>query len=285
MTDVSDTLAYDMSRPIRRSFYEDIQKRYRHHGTVHSRTVLPADIGLCLDVAAGEVLAVELIEGPQIVNMFAVNSQDPDERIWVHNSSAVEGAYLRVFSRLWGTMARFRPLLTVLDDTVVTRPRVGRISGKHHFLFGGWGTPADWKRGGGSPGIATTWDKLVSAMGTRGWGPDLLTTDVCLFQKTAIDPYSQEMRIEGSDAVVGDRIVFFAEIDLTLVLALSPYQDGSRPARELDGSVRKVAALSYGTMATPLGWPYDGFPYPELAPYVDDHSCRTTQSTKGAGLR
>jgi len=170
---------------------------------------------------------------------------------------------------LWGTMARFRPLATVIEDTVVTLRRTGEPQSFHHFAHGGSGTPADWRFRGGRLGVSSTWERLVGAMSDVGLSAHSLTENLSLFQKTAIDPITQVLTLLPSDAMPGDRIVWFAEIDLVLAVAASPYREGGVPVAALDGSTRPVVVEVEENAATPLGWPYPGIAYPDLSLYVD----------------
>lgn len=266
---------YNHTRPLDLDFYEKLRFTYLTSKGEPKRIPIPHGDGIAIDVQGGELVAFQLMEGPQIVNLFAYNPANPDERYWAHNTSSVEGAFLKRYSRLWGTMARFIPLLTVIEDTVVTKPSLGSISGKHHFAIGGWGTPADWSFGGGPPNVPTTWDRLTAALGERGHPPSLLKDEACLFQKTLIDERSQAQIILPSDAISGDTMCFFVEIDLVLVVALSPYAAGGSLPSALDGSTRAVDFLSYGYVAEPLGWPYEGLAYPDLSLYLDDSGVRS----------
>ena len=186
-----------------------------------------------VDLRPGEVLIIRLLDGPQIVNLFAFNTHDPDERLWVQDMALTEGLFLSRYSRLWGEMARYRPLLTVVEDTVVTQPSGNPPEGKHHFIFGGSGTPADWRYAGGAPGVMTTYEQFSAALALRDLPAMLLKDNVCLFQKVAISATSQRFTILPSDAVKRDYVALFSELDVTVLLALSPYNDGSRSPAEL----------------------------------------------------
>ena len=62
--------------------------------------------------------------------------------------------------------------------------------------------------------------------------------------------------------------MFYAEKDVNLALVPSPYRSDGITARELDGSVEPVGVDLWASGVTPLGWPYPGVPYPDIAPYV-----------------
>lgn len=260
---------YSHGRPIDAAFYEHIRRNVAGRSIEGLAQELPPDAGLVVRAPAGSVVSFELIEGPQIVNVFFWNTHDPDERYWAEETMLIEGAHLQPLTRLWGTMARFRPLATVIDDTVAAFRRRGEPQSFHHFAHGGSGTPADWQAKGGKPGVATTWDRLVGAMAKHGIPSHRLTENLSLFQKTAIDPVSQVLTILPSDAVPGDRVVWFAEIDLTLAIAASPYREGGVPLVQLDGTTRRARVRVETGVATPLPWPYPGIAYPDLSLYLD----------------
>lgn len=280
------TSSYFHNRQLDHDFYEGIRCHYGTLGSPDLLTQISHDTGTIVSLVAGDIATIKLESGPQIVNLFIFNSHDPDERLWAQFSSVIEGAFLRRYSRLWSTMAKCRPMATVIEDTVAPTSEYGTAIGKHHFLFGGSETPADWRAGGGPIGIKSTWERLVDALETSGWDAGILTDCVCLFQKTAIDPQTQRLQIFPSDAKAGDRLVLFAELDINLVFALSPYRDGSRSAAELDGSVDEVTVSVHRNVAEPLGWPYKGISYPDLGLYEDASGSRSTavMATPGHGL-
>jgi uncharacterized protein YcgI (DUF1989 family) len=261
-------------RPINLDFYRGIRRSLGDKTLEGPPTDASPDGGSIVKVGAGSLVSFELVEGPQIVNVFFWNSDDPDERYWAEETMLLEGSHLQRFTRLWGTMARFRPLATVIDDSVVTIRRLGEPQSFHHFTHGGSGTPADWAARGGPKGVASTWERLVSAMEQEGVQPDSLTQNASLFQKTAIDPVSQTITILPSDAMAGDRIVLFAEIDLTFAVALSPYGAGGSAPSELDGRTRRVEMRTEAAVAKPIAWPYAGMAYPDLSLYLDETGVR-----------
>lgn len=260
--------AYSHHRPIDVEFYRAIRLGLGDKALTGPTHDLAGDRGIIVNAPAGSLISFEP-SGPQIVNVFFWNTQDPDERYWAEETMLIEGSYLQRNTRLWGTMARFRPLATVIEDTVVTLRPPGQPQAFHHFAHGGSGTPADWIARGGRAGVATSWERLVGAMQTQNLPPHALMENLSLFQKTAIDPVSQVLTILPSDAVAGDRVVWFAEIDLTLAVAASPYREGGVPLSQLDGKARPVTVRVQHDVASPLGWPYPDVPYPDLGLYLD----------------
>jgi len=272
------------AREFDKPFYEGLRGRLAE-ARIRAAPTLREPGAHAHDVQAGEAMIIRLPEGAQIVNLFVFNSADPDERLWVQDMALTEGVFLTRYSRLWGEMARYRPLMTMIEDSV-TPIRLGPSpGGRHHFIFGGSGTPADWRYAGGPPDVLTTWEQFAAALAERGLPASLLKDNVCLFQKVGIDGPTQRFEILPSDAVTGDFVTLFAEIDVTVLLALSPYVDGSRPAHRLTGvSVRPVEVSITDRLAEPLGWPYPGYPYPDLSLYLDENGVRSAEPVPTPGL-
>jgi uncharacterized protein YcgI (DUF1989 family) len=271
-------------RPIDKAFYRSIRLEIGErplHGTQYD---IRPDTGTLVRAPAGSVIAFELLEGPQIVNVFPWNAIDPDERYWAEETMLIEGSYLQRYTRLWSTMARFRPLVTVIEDTVITLRRLGMPQAFHHFAHGGSGTPADWRAKGGRPNVKSSWERLTEAMALDGVPAKYLTENASLFQKTAIDPVAQTITILPSDAMAGDRVIWFAEIDLTLAVALSPYVGGGVAVKELDGSTRSVRVSVQEQVAEPLSWPNEGVPYPDLGLYLDETGRRDAEVGPTPGI-
>lgn len=267
--------------PIDEDFYRDASEGLDGAKVEESLELKDLE-GAAVDVPAGSAAIVTLLEGPQIVNLWAYNQADPDERIW-HESVIREGIFLRRHTRVWGTMARYRPLLTVLEDTVVSDPRLP--AGQHHPYYGGAGTPSDWQFAGGAKDVKTTWEQFRDLLAERDLPPTGLNEHLCLFQRSIVDPDRQRVEILPSSSVAGDRIALFAEQDLTLLFALSPYVDGSTPASELGvPEPRGVRIETTGTIAEPLPWPYPGISYPDLTRYHDESGTRTKEPVPTPGI-
>jgi uncharacterized protein YcgI (DUF1989 family) len=176
--------------------------------------------------------------------------------------------------RIWGTMARFRPLLTVVEESLNSRAEAGDGNGRHHFVLSGGETPLAWELGGGDRAIPTTWHRFRSLLASTGADPGLYRDHVSLFQRVVVDVPSQRFEIVPSQAMPGDAIALFAEIALQVALVPSPFRGGGVLPSELDGSTHPVQwEVRHVPIAAP-GWPYPGVPYPDLGPYLDENGRR-----------
>jgi uncharacterized protein YcgI (DUF1989 family) len=267
------TERYHHRRPIDHGFYDQVEASLA--GRVADREQRVEAAGAVVALEGGDVLTVALPDGPQVVHLFAWNPADLDERIWPHETSSVEDAFLRRHSRIWSTMARYRPLLTVVEDTLITIDRAGEPIGRHHFVLGGWEVPAVWAASGGRADVPTAWERMRTLLARNGGDTSTYRDHISLFQKISIDQDSQRLTNLRSDALVGDRISLFAELDLRVAVLPSPYGAGGTPPRQLSGDVAPVEVRRFRGHPPPLPWPYPGVPYPDITPYIDDRGQRT----------
>ena len=256
---------YTHARPRDDAFYSTVADATRAASWSTPR-VLPAT-GNVVRLDAGDLLSVSLDDGPQIVHLDAWSTTDPADRLWPHETSGIEGCFLGLGHRLWTTMPVFRPLLSVVDDTL-GEPASSRGEGRHHLVLSGWDTPAFWQLEGGSPGVITAWEHFRRLSELDGVDPDLHRDAISLFQRTLIDPATGRLQRLASSADTGDRVVLFAETDVSVALVPSVWRGGGRSAADCDGTVAAVSWQVARSRCTPLGWPTDGVPYPDIAPYV-----------------
>lgn len=274
MSAVSGSARYHHRRPFDQATYDAVRVYLATRPASHSSGSLPAE-GAVLDLAPSQVLRLTLAEGPQVVHLFAWNTDDPDERIWTNETSSKEDAFLTRDHRIWGTMAHFRPLLTVVEDSLADRRDQGETIGPHHFVLGGRETPIAWKLAGGDPRVPSVWDRFRALLDEQSVNQRIYRDHISLFQHVRVDVPTQSFDVVPSQARAGERLVLFAEIALKLALVPCPSRAGGTGATGLDGSVRRV---EWEVVATPVpapGWPYPGLPYPDLSPYVDATGSRT----------
>jgi uncharacterized protein YcgI (DUF1989 family) len=264
---------YHHRRPRDDAFYANVGRMLQARAEPTLVTEIGFD-GVVVAVRPGDVLTLRLMTGPQIVHLFAWNPDDPDERVWPHETSGMENAFLVVGSRIWSMMARFRPLLTVVEDTVDTVSRPGS-TGRHHFVLGGFETPAEWAAAGGDPSIPSGWARMRSLVAEHGGEPSAYRDHVSLFQKIAVDVSTQRIAEVPTDARAGDAISLYAETALRVALVPSAHRGGGLSPERLDGTVEAVNAEVREAVAIPLGWPYPEVPYPDLSSYVDASGSRT----------
>ena len=158
-------------------------------------------------------------------------------------------------TRVWGTPPRSRPLATVIADRITLRD-VGH-GYKDHKPYGAHCNPHHWILFAGTV-PNTCYDNLRAGCAMVGLGQRTTHDNLNLYMKTAMDPRTGQHLNVVSDAVAGDYIQFFAEVDLLVVVSLCPYGDGS--VVPMDWATTQIAqrpiAIEIADSATtPLGWP------------------------------
>jgi uncharacterized protein YcgI (DUF1989 family) len=264
----SASARYHHRRPFDQPTYDAVRVALATSTEVRERGVLdPA--GMVIDLEPSDVVVLRLVDGPQIVHLHAWNRDDPDERVWTNETSSKENAFLVRDHRIWGTMARFRPLLTVVTDSLSDRRDGGEPVGPHHFVLGGSETPFAWRARGGAETVPTVWDRFRSLLETRAIDPSTYRDHVSLFQRIEVDVSSQRFDIVPSQARAGDAVALFAEVPLAVALVPCPSREGGGDPATLNGTTRSVEwHVVHVDVAAP-GWPYPEVPYPDLAPYLD----------------
>lgn len=141
---------------------------------------------------------------------------------------AIEGGRISRLTRLWGTPPKSRPMATCIADSVnaVPNPRYTR----DHFSYGAHCNAHLWHL---YTGIhhRPCYDNLRYGFAMLGLHQRYVHDNVNLFQKGGYDPFSGAHLIDESDAVVGDYIEFFAEIDLMISVSICPNSGGSDALR------------------------------------------------------
>ena len=182
------------------------------------------DTGRSIWVPRGNLLRLSCPEGPQVADVCLFNETDPSEHLWANQTLNREGVYVTVGSRLWGTMPRFRPLATIVADTVAghTSPS----STPHHIVLGAHCNPWMYLLVTGRHDHPNCYDQLCQAMDEAGISRCLIHDNINFFQRTRLDTRSHQYVTEPSGVVAGDYIELVAEVDLIVAISACPMGSG-----------------------------------------------------------
>lgn len=200
-------------------FYENVRSR-RSAFRLAEEILIPKEAGKGFLVRRGQTVRLVCIDGPQVADMDIFNASDPQEHLWANQTLNREGAHLTTFSRLWSSMPHFRPLMTIIEDTVKTVPT--HCGARHHIILGAHCNPYYWLLATGDRTHSNCYSNLVSAIAPFGLGPEFVHDNLNVFQKTRIDANTSRYVSEGSDAQQGDYVEFFAEIDVLVAVSACP---------------------------------------------------------------
>lgn len=235
-------------------FYEKVAASDRTN-PVEAVLIAP-ESGRAVKVPAGHVARVSGPEGPQIGDVDFFNASDPSEHLWANQTLLREGAWLTTGSRLWGNMPNYRPLMTIVADTV---PFVDRGNGaRHHIIIGSHCPRWYWWLAIGDKEHSNCYDQLCSAARAVGIDTSLVHDNLNLFQKSRVDFATGHYVTEGSDARPGDYVDFYAEIDIVMAISTCPLGSGARPAESGQCDPKPLRVEVYETGIEPSEFSYEG---------------------------
>jgi uncharacterized protein YcgI (DUF1989 family) len=238
-----------------RLFYESIRAR-RTTFRLAEELYIPKETGKGFVVRAGQSLQLICVEGPQVADMDVFNFNDPKERLWANQTLNREGAHLTTFSRLWGNMPHFRPLMTIIEDTVETVPTAP--GARHHIILGAHCNPYYWLIARADMNHSNCYMNLVSAIAPFGLGAEHVHDNLNVFQKTRIDVETSRYVSEASDAKPGDYVEFFAEIDVLVAVSACPGGSLRHPAETGLSDTKPLLVKIFDTGIEPRPFSYAG---------------------------
>lgn len=208
-------------------------------------TEIAVDTGRAVRVAKGHIFRLTCPDGAQVADVCFFNADDPTERLWANQTLNREGAYVSVGSRLWSTMPNFRPLATIVADTV--RDRVPPGGTPHHIVLGAHCNPWMWLLATGRADHPNCYDHLTMAVDEAGIPRSLIHDNVNFFQKTRLDPVSHQYVTEPPDVVPGDYIELYAEQPLVVAISVCPMGSGRFRAESGERDPKPLVATVHPT--------------------------------------
>jgi uncharacterized protein len=248
---------------LNKPFYEDLRAR-RKSFRLAERLVIPKESGKGFIVRRGQVARITAIDGAQIADVDFFNADDPRERLWANQTLNREGTHLTTFNRLWTNMPRFRPIMTIIEDTVVNIPEPK--GARHHYIFGAHCTPYFWQLALGKRARSSCYENLVAAIEPFGLKADAVHDNLNLFQKSRIDLDAGRRTTVPSDVKQGDYVEFFAELNVLMAVSACPVGSGRFrvDGGECEADTKPLGVDIYDTGVEPLPFDYAAFTSPSL---------------------
>ena len=241
--------------PFDHKFYRALRVACPNFHIVDKFTITPDEGGKAFVVSRGHSVRFVCLEAAQVADVCLWNAQDHDERFWNDQTFNREGPYLAVFTRLWSNMPRFRPMMTVIEDTVETKQN--HPGSGHHMTWGAHCNPHYWYwalKDKTHPFVAryNCYYNLIRALAPFGLGAKDLHDNLCLFQKSYFDPQMRREIGEPSDAKKGDYVELYAEIDVLVAVSLCPNGSDRLPVTSGAWDVTPLGIEIYDTGIQPL---------------------------------
>lgn len=210
---------------------------------------LEVDSGGSIVAPRHSVLRLSCPQGPQVADVCFFNADDPTERLWANQTLNREGAYVSRGSQLWSTMPRFRPLATVVADTVAERVEEG--STPHHIVLGAHCNKWMWFLATGQETHPNCYDHLCQAVDEVGIDRSLIHDNVNFFQRTRIEPGSHQYATEPSAVQSGDYVELYAEVNLVAAISVCPMGSGAHRAESGTRDPLPLLAEVFAVTAAP----------------------------------
>ena len=175
-----------------------------------SHLVLKATRGLAVPVNAGQRVRIVNLEGSQVVDTWAINAADPDERLSMeHTRASLSKLVPKVGDELYSS--RRRPMLTLVEDT---------SPGVHDTLIAAC-DPERYEQLGGAADHRSCAQNFYEAIAAHGLEIDRVPSPLNLFMNIPWDA-DGGLEFEPSPARAGDYVTLAAELDVIVVLSACP---------------------------------------------------------------
>jgi uncharacterized protein YcgI (DUF1989 family) len=233
------------------AFYDRVRAAKPNYVLVQ-QFVIPPYSGRGMIVRCGQTFRVIEETGPQIADVAFWNANDPGESFAAMRTWLVEGWIIRKNTRLWSELPFFRPMMTCVDDTVVTEPGTDF---HHHFMGVHCSTEAAEMRFG-QRGLNGCRLNLLQAIEPFGLTERNLRENVNVHEKNRSVPETGRRTIARGDEKPGDYIEFYAEMDLIVGVSVCPFGDGlATPTLWREQVCRPLRIEVYDTGIAPKAFP------------------------------
>ena len=185
-----------------KAFYDNIRAAKPQYKRV-SKFVISPYSGRGFIVKKGHTFRVIQEAGPQAATMAFWNAHNPKEYYNAMRKRVREGLFIRLYTRMWSDVPRFRPMMTCVEDTVVTQPP---DSDFHHHRFWTHCSSQVMEMRSGRAGLNSCHTNLRQAIEPFGWKDEEIRYNLSLFQKVRLDPNDGKLYGARSDAKAGDYI-------------------------------------------------------------------------------
>jgi uncharacterized protein YcgI (DUF1989 family) len=246
---------WDFPSPVFQSDYYNELVDSRHNFRLVNEYIVPVnERGKGFIVHAGQAIRISCIEGAQMTDVGIWNADNPKEYFWNDATLSLEGAFLTKFSRLWGTNPNFRPLMTIIVDTVDHHPTIP-CSGAHTCLTAHC-DPHYWYwalKDQNHPYVTTNncYYNLIKAIIPFGLTSENLHDNINFFMKTGFLETGKHV-VLPSDVKKGDYVELFAEIDVLVALSICPGGSGNLHYSEREQDSKPLCVQIFDTGFFPL---------------------------------
>jgi uncharacterized protein len=238
--------------PFPKEFFEGVRKARPNFHLAEKFVIPVAEGGKAFIVRKGQSFRLVCVDGPQIADMCIWNAHDYKERFWNDYTINREGIFISTFTRLWSNMPKFRPMMTIIEDTVQKKNKPIHLGARHHYIFGSHCNPHVWywaTNDKNHPYVTTfnCYCNLTRAIAPFGLAAENLHDNLNLFMKCYIDPVTSLHPWEITDVEQGDYLEFYAEMDVLIAVSICPSGSGRAHWDEPQAQPRPLGIEIYDT--------------------------------------
>ncbi len=210
--------------PFPQEFFEEVRRAKPAFKKIDEFVISVEEKGKAWLVKKGQSTRIVCIEQAQLTDVCLWNAHDPKERFWNDYTLCRETPFLSTYSRLWSNLPMFRPMMTIIEDTVETVKN--HPGDHHHYCFGSHCNPSFWYwalRDKNHPFVTENncWLNLQRAIEPFGLAPEDVHDNINFFTKTHWENDGTHP-VRPSDAKKGDYVELYAEMDVLIAASLCP---------------------------------------------------------------
>ncbi|MDO5631584.1 MAG: DUF1989 domain-containing protein [Paracoccus sp. (in: a-proteobacteria)] len=223
-----------------------------------SETLVPPREGRCFTVPAGHFFSIVSVEGPQVGDLNLWSAADPRERFYSGKTRALHGTHLTTGHCMWSGFPYLRPMATIIHDSLGWYGK-DDYGGSVHDVIGTRCDPYTHRLLSGGDYHHCCHSNLTRALADHLNIPkseaEPLVHDVLnVFMCTGFTRDTGQYFMKASPVRPGDRLEFFAEIDLIGGLSACPGGDcGAQHSSDVAACYPLLVQI-YAPDAPPADW-------------------------------
>ena len=190
--------------------------------------IAPRTAGI-IKAPAGHIFRISSVDGPQVGDLNLWNADDISERFFSAKTRALYGTHLSTGDRLMSTFPHYRPMATIIDDSLDWYG-FDADGASVHDVIGSRCDPYTGRLLSGGDYHYCCHSNLVRALAdyenisdaaAEGWVHDVMNVFMC----TGFTHETHQYFMKASPVRPGDYIDYMAEIDLLVGLSACPGGD------------------------------------------------------------
>lgn len=201
-----------------REFYRTLAARTDGRRQVAALVVAPRT-GASFLVGKGQFVRIECDTDAQVADFDVFNRDNPKEQFSSSLTRVIHGSHLTAGHRLWSHPIYYRPMMTLIADTVDHAPSPEGAR-PHDLLFGMCDEKTHFRRTG-RHGMANCRDNLTRAAAELGLAPEDVHDPLNIFMTTGLTREGKVYYLP-TRARRGDYVELHAEMDCACAISACP---------------------------------------------------------------